>query len=259
MTCRECERILVDTGHSLGRSQTASYLAQAHVENCSACKSKFNGIAEVDAALALWAESTKSCEAAVEIERHLLVLFRERNRKVSSREAQRNWHFARWAIAALVLIASFLGYAVMRPKSAGTTAVNLRTVGAGAPRSLSIQHSAAKSLPPRRVVRKRPHIGHQRTAVAVNLYNNHRENTDVRAPVQRERIQEDVAVSSGKPESETDGGTVVRVTLPASSLGMIGWSVPPDTSDRRVTADIVLDPYGVVQRVNLVGPLPIRK
>jgi hypothetical protein len=49
------------------------------------------------------------------------------------------------------------------------------------------------------------------------------------------------------------GGSIVRVTLPMSSLTAMGLPVHPDLSDPRVTADVWIDPFGDVMRVRLVG------
>jgi hypothetical protein len=48
------------------------------------------------------------------------------------------------------------------------------------------------------------------------------------------------------------GGNVVRVTLPFSSLVVMGVPVRPDVSDRRVTADVMMDPFGAVVAIHLV-------
>ena len=48
------------------------------------------------------------------------------------------------------------------------------------------------------------------------------------------------------------GGSVVRVTLPVSSLVAMGVPVRPDLSESRVTADVWMDPFGAVLGVRLV-------
>jgi hypothetical protein len=48
------------------------------------------------------------------------------------------------------------------------------------------------------------------------------------------------------------GGSIVRVTLPLSSLVAMGVPVDPDVSDPRVTADVVMDPFGAVMAIRLV-------
>jgi hypothetical protein len=52
------------------------------------------------------------------------------------------------------------------------------------------------------------------------------------------------------------GSNVVRVTLPLSSLVAMGVPMRPDLSDRRVTADVMRDPFGAVVAVHLVEAKP---
>jgi hypothetical protein len=52
------------------------------------------------------------------------------------------------------------------------------------------------------------------------------------------------------------GSNVVRVTLPLSSLVAMGVPVYPEMSDRRVTADVMMDPFGAVVAVRFVEARP---
>jgi hypothetical protein len=56
----------------------------------------------------------------------------------------------------------------------------------------------------------------------------------------------------GDELSLNGGGSVIRVTLPLSSLIAMGVPVHPDTSDPRVTADVMMDPFGAVVGIRLV-------
>jgi hypothetical protein len=48
-------------------------------------------------------------------------------------------------------------------------------------------------------------------------------------------------------------GSIVRITLPSSALAALGISVHPDLVDRTVTADVMMDSFGVVRVIRLVG------
>jgi hypothetical protein len=48
-------------------------------------------------------------------------------------------------------------------------------------------------------------------------------------------------------------GNVVRITLPSSALAALGIPVHPDLTGRRVIADVVMDSFGVVHGIRLVG------
>jgi hypothetical protein len=48
------------------------------------------------------------------------------------------------------------------------------------------------------------------------------------------------------------GGSIVRVTLPFSSLTAMGLPVRPDVPETRITADVWVDPFGAVVGIRLV-------
>ncbi|HMJ23143.1 MAG TPA: hypothetical protein VK513_14605 [Terriglobales bacterium] len=56
----------------------------------------------------------------------------------------------------------------------------------------------------------------------------------------------------GDQLSLNGGSRVVRVRLSLSSLVAVGVPVSPDVSDRRVTADVMMDPFGAVVAIRLV-------
>jgi hypothetical protein len=60
----------------------------------------------------------------------------------------------------------------------------------------------------------------------------------------------------GDQLSLNGGSNVVRVRLPLSSLVAVGVPVSPDVSDRRVTADVMMDPFGAVVAIHLVQAEP---
>jgi hypothetical protein len=57
---------------------------------------------------------------------------------------------------------------------------------------------------------------------------------------------------AGDELSLNGGGSIVRVTLPLSGLVAMGIPVHPDASDPRVTADVMMDPFGAVVGIRLV-------
>jgi len=265
MTCRECERILLDTKRCSEGNGGKLRLAEAHLANCFTCRKDLSSFSHVNNALALLKEVSACSEVPREIERNLLFFFHEHNSELLSAGIQRSWHFYRWAFALVLIVAVFVGYQAMRAKSLGAMgamgAVKQNLPPAPSATPPHTKRLAAKALSSRKPVTKRPNTAFQPGyAVAANKGNERHENLDMREVMpQPDPIREDVVATSSDPTSGGEGGTVVRVTVPASSLQMIGWSVVPEAANRRVTADIVVDPYGVVQRVNLIEPSPVKK
>ena len=60
------------------------------------------------------------------------------------------------------------------------------------------------------------------------------------------------SMTVGEDLALNGGSSIVRVTLPLSSLVAMGIPVHPDASDPRVTADVLMDPFGAVVRIRLV-------
>src|SRR5919108_3741206 len=110
MTCRECERVLLDGKRCTGDGRETVYLAQEHQASCPRCRQALSGLADVAVALTLLRSATEGYEASGEVERNLLALFREHSESLP-RGIQQNWRFSRWAVAAAVLVvAGVAGY-----------------------------------------------------------------------------------------------------------------------------------------------------
>jgi hypothetical protein len=256
MRCRECERVLLDNERCTGGSRDILYRAHAHLANCPRCRETFGGVANADTALELLRDASKSLEASDEIERDLLATFREQ-KELLLRGGPQRWYFSQWAIAALIIVAGVVGYIGMRAKFVRSVSPNLPSVSVSRPSNA--KHSALNRLAKQKDRPKRLHSTPPKAVVIAKSGNVPHENKDVSEAIRPEAKREAVAGSSARPVAENEGGTIVRVTEPASSLEMIGVPVLPETANRRVTADITLDPYGAVQRVDLVQPRPIRK
>jgi hypothetical protein len=257
MRCRECERVLLDGERCTGGSEGTLYRAHAHLANCPRCRNTFGGVADANAALELLRDASKSLEASDEIERDLLITFRER-KELLLRGGQQRWHFSRWAVAAaLVIVAGVVGYIGMHVKFVHPMSPTLSSASVSSPSNA--KHPILNRLAKKKDRPMRLHTTPSKTAIIAKSVNVPHENKDVSEAIRPEPKREAVASSSAPPVPENEGGTILRVTVPASSLQMIGLPVLPETANRRVTADITLDPYGVVQRVDLVQPRPIRK
>lgn len=254
MTCRECERVLLNGKRCTGDSRETVYLAHQHQASCPRCRQALSGLPNVNAALTLLRSATERYEASGEVERNLLAIYREHIESLP-RGIQQRWRFSRWAVAAVLVVAGLAGYFGMRTKSPFSVKPNMTAVSGGV--TLNSRPPALNRLAKRRQRPKRPATTRRDMVTIAKASPANQENSSRTTAIENEPKREEVAADSAVPTAE--GGTVMRVTLPASSLQMIGLPVAPDAANRRVTADITIDPYGVVQRMDLVGPRPAQK
>jgi hypothetical protein len=246
MTCEDFEQILVDLRHHgngdgwiLKLSKSA--LIEAHIGNCPACATKMMETTKLEDALDQLRVATQHLQASAAVEKNLLEAFR---RETSKRHGSLHTVFGRrlaWlSTAALALIvAGVFFYARMRPSSLVTDQGN----GAGEKVQVVTPSLPSFSVSGAEAFDKQPRAENDsRRAV-------HRV-AKLRKSILESRARQ-IAIPA-EDLSMNGGGTVVRVTLPLSSLLAMGVPVHPEASDPRVMADVTLDPFGAVVGVRLV-------
>ena len=254
MTCEECEQILLDSNCDVdGKGSipgvSVMNLAKSHAQDCPACAAKMFEVDKMKDALDQLRLTTMHMEAPAAIEANLLAAFRE----MAGRDPSVPWKFPWklvWGAAAALLLAA-LGvtfYPAMRSKS---------------PVTVQIEKNHSEQLAQRQMS---PIIS---VATGRAEVENHRPNTG--RPVsrgfggvaaKRDKPPHEGSVGRRSPTPAADelslngGGSIVRVTLPLSSLVAMGVPVHPDISDPRVTADVMMNPFGSVMAIRLVEAKP---
>lgn len=249
MTCDEFEAILLDSqrrvipgGWVLRASRAA--LVQEHVDHCRACATRMGEIRRLEEALDQLRVSRMNIEAPPSVEKELLQAFRESAaRQHFATRVAFSWKPVWLAVATVALVVtSILSYMKVRPDSVLTG----KTDRSGSERVIS-----TRSLP---VISSAaaPETDQDRKPSP--------ENPRTTPKRRRGRLDSGIREASGVPRlvqasdalSLNGGGSVVRVTVPVSSLAAMGVPVRPDLSENRVTADVWIDPFGAVVRVRLV-------
>jgi hypothetical protein len=250
MTCDEFEQFLLDSSHCrsggdgwLVKASKAAVI-QVHVENCPVCAKKMAEATRLQDALEQLRASTMHLQAPAAVERSLLDAFRQQAaRRETSVGRAFAWRFVWLSSAALVLLAAGLGLYSSLP-----TKFPLKSENDGKGNKLEIQVPPSPGL----------------SGAAKEAFNkNPGASAENAATVSRRRVaQADKPIARGMarnasipPSDELSlngGGSVVRVTLPFSSLTAMGLPVRPDLSDTRVTADVWIDPFGAVVGIRLV-------
>jgi len=249
MTCEEFEQILLNShdcssgdGWMLRASRTA--LVQEHVKDCPACATRIAETTRLEDALDRFRVSTKHMEAPVSVEEKLLHTFRE---NAAMRHSARGfvfpWKLLWVSMATVVLVVAGI---LLRSKLAPDSVLPEQTKNS----------SSDGMIPPRPV----PDVSSAPATASDQSRNPAKENPQI---ILRRRFAETHARTTepGKVPAKVEasdvlslngGGSVVRVTLPVSSLIAMGVPVRPDLSESRVTADVWMDPFGAVVGVRLV-------
>jgi hypothetical protein len=259
MTCKECEQILLDASNCAGirRNWTPGvsvlYLAKAHAHSCPACAAKISEVSNLDEALETLRISSMRMEPPAEIGENLLAAFRERTKTLRSPVVRVfPWKLVWGSAAAVGLVAVVVmfdsGLSLRSPAvgSHGTEAHRRSEGGHPVQEQLPTFSSDSGAMPDRlntdrdRSSAKRPAAAGSGKAVA---------KFDHPPRVQGKQrssmpVRDDWSLNGG--------GSIVRVTLPLSSLVAMGVPVHPDLSDPRVTADVMMDPFGAVMAIRLV-------
>jgi hypothetical protein len=248
MTCEEFEQILLDSQHRVSsdgwmlRASRAA-LVQQHVNHCSLCAARMVETTGLEDALDQFRLSTQHLEAPVSVEDKLLDMFRE---KAATRQSRRGFVFPGklvWvSMAAVVLVvAGILLRSKLTPGSVLPDQTSNRGSKGGIPPRPLPDISGA---PPASDHSRNPSKENPRTILKRRFAEAHARTTEPgRAPA---------IVQASDVLSLNGGGSVVRVTLPVSSLIAMGVPVRPDLSESRVTADVWMDPFGAVVGVRLV-------
>jgi hypothetical protein len=258
MTCEECEQILMDGKKGAGASGwmpgvSVSNLAKAHAQSCSACAAKMCEISHLDDALHQLRISSVGMEAPATIETSLLAAFRERTRSEGSPVTRVSpWRLAWVPAAALLIVAVVVAlYSASSLKKSSAHKIAPKAGGrieAEHPvqQSPTIASGSVVTRNRRDSVRNR--LNGERTAAAGSIGVTARVNQPTRSggtPASSVAERNDLALNGGS--------SIVRVTLPLSSLVAMGIPVHPDASDHRVTADVMMDPFGAVVGIRLVA------
>jgi hypothetical protein len=205
--------------------------AQMHARECSDCASKLAEIRSLDTVLDEFRVATSQASPGSNVEPRLLAAFRQqRQMSSSSRSGHSRWTIAWKPVAALLVIVLGLVYlSTWRAKPDLAQKVGHSSSNDG---SVELNQVATAASPS-----QHEHSGTSRT----------RKTRTGPEPPRPLRLP--------KPDEVTQeiDGSIVRITLPSSALAVLGISVHPDLADRRVTADVMMDSFGVVRGIRLVG------
>jgi hypothetical protein len=247
MTCEEFEQILLDSQHRVSGDgwmlrASRAVLVQGHVTHCPVCAARMAETTRLEDALDQFRVLTRHMEAPVSVEEKLLYTFRENaSRQHSARGFVFLWKLAWVSMAAVVLVvAGILLHSKLTPDSV----LPEQTKNTSSDGVIPTPPVPDVSSAPASDQSRNPGKGNMRIILKRRFAETHGGTT--------ERGWGPAIVEASDVLSLNGGGSVVRVTLPVSSLIAMGVPVRPDLSESRVTADVWMDPFGAVVGVRLV-------
>jgi hypothetical protein len=222
-------------------------LAKSHAQDCPMCAGKVASLSKVNDALEQLRFSTMRMEAPARIERDLTAEFQRRTVARVPAVAWTGWRLVWGTAMALIVVAAGVAlYPVLKPRHARVIHADGIRLERPTPQLPSVTSDATAE--DSSIVTQEP-SRHSKAIVSKN------ETANADAPTP-EPIWQRSALPVSDDLSMNGGSNVVRVTLALSSLVALGVPVHPDMSDKRVTADVALDPFGAVIAIHLVKAMP---
>jgi hypothetical protein len=250
MTCEECEQLLLDSRNCFSYKGwmpgvSILNLARSHAQSCPACAAKMSEIAEMNDALDQLRLSTRHMEAPPAVEMNLVAKFHKGiTARTPSVATTFPWRWV-WGPAAVLLLvaAGFVLYSTLKPRSP----IAVHTGGGEQEHLAQRQLSRVPSGATAGGIGIEDHLSNADRIVTASPGGNV---AKVGKPGHEQMRRFPLPV--GDQLSLNGGSRVVRVRLSLSSLVAVGVPVSPDVSDRRVTADVMMDPFGAVVAIRLV-------
>jgi hypothetical protein len=256
MTCEEYEEILLDArissaGVGWFPGVSVSSLAESHAQSCSKCAAKLAEIRNLSSQLDRFRIATSSVGANSAIEAKLLSEFRRQTATPRRLPAKQLWPRTGWAGLA-VAFAIMCGWLYLSLPHSQSRAAEKATRKAATSNSTTVDPVATNPL--------RTGDTDNRTSQAGT---NETQSKQVRLRAVRKNVGKTEGASATSRTyllagdlTQGAGGNIVRITVPSSALAPFGVPVHPDQPDRQMTADVVVDSFGIVRGIWLVGSPP---
>ena len=252
MNCQSFENIVNDLAREQLIEATLREEALHHSSACATCAARLNDERSLTASLRSLALEMNSASAPERVESFLLAAFNEQ--QLSRKALPRRWNYQTIAAAAVLLVAFGIGVAAWNlrrpPKpvvenvvaSAGRVEATVPLVNggkeavlspSGKPEAVAIPHKR------RRAVKPRATNAQPTTASAATLS-------------ETEVATDFMPIGYVNSASLQDGGSVVRVELPRSTIVSMGFAVNMDRYGERVKADVLMGADGLARAIRFV-------
>lgn len=257
MNCQSFETIVDDLAREQLIEATVREEALAHIDACSSCAARLSEERSLTAHLRALAADMNSLKAPERVESFLLAAFNEQ--RLSPPARRRRWNYLSVAAAAVLLVGVGIGVAAwnLRPtrpevaKAVTSAVIDSSPVVEGTlPGSNGAEAPASKATEDPRSVRN---LNKRRRATKA------RETIVPASQTERGRTLSETEVATDfmpigyvNSASLQDGGSVVRVELPRSTIVSLGFAVNMDRYGERVKADVLMGADGLARAIRFV-------
>ena len=261
MNCERFESVVNDLARRQIIETNAREQALAHCQECHSCSVRLQDERLLTQGLRELATEMESAESPDRTEKHLRVAFRNRRfaepRRVA---ATRRWY---WLTAAAAILLIAFGLAALRlrqtpsvHRAPETRQTNNAGIGSESPTSVVATSSLSKKTPDMTASSKRkasPLIVHSQASGARNEnVATKQAETAVADSTEREIATDFLPVGYTSSMNLQDGGQIVRVELPRSTLATFGLPVNMDRYHERVKADVLFGADGQARAIRFV-------
>jgi hypothetical protein len=262
MNCREFNEVIVELARNPGAEDLRA-IAMAHLSDCYDCEVRLEDQRYLTTCLTAFAQQMEALEAGPQIERNLLLQFRNQLHlapALRSAPAWKPWVAA--AAAVLLLIFSVVAVRLYRQalrQPAVISAVKTNIETPKAPKD--IERLAASEIKINRHSPKtgwagKPHARDARNLTVSRWQKQYTGNlnaaSDNASPINSEIATDFFPVGDGSGLGLEDGGQLVRVELPRSALVRFGLPVNMDRANERVKADVLVGVDGLARAIRFV-------
>ena len=253
MNCQGFENVVTDLAREQLIEAALREEALQHSEGCSACAARLGEERSLSVDLRALVAEMNSLGAPEQVESSLLAAFNEQ-RLVPQARPQR-WNYFGLAAAAVLLMAFAIGVAAWNLRVPLTSEAN--DVIASKPIAdtpLPVVNSSPEPKPSATVKPARNSDSSKRRHVGKSRHSNARPDSSQRvAALSESEVTTDfVPIGYVNSASLQDGGSVVRVELPRSTIVSMGFALNMDRYGDRVKADVLMGADGLARAIRFV-------
>ncbi|HET6671465.1 MAG TPA: hypothetical protein VFH15_14655 [Pyrinomonadaceae bacterium] len=251
MNCQSFENIVNDLAREQLIEAALREEALHHSSDCATCAARLSDERSLTASLRALALEMNSASAPERVESFLLAAFNEQ--QLSWQARPKRWNYLTTAAAAVLLVAFGIGVAAWNLRTPLKPAVE--NVVASAPHVEAtvpvVNGSKEASLSPRVKPEAVPNSKVRRRAVRPRATNAQLATTSASLS-ETEVVSDFMPIGYVNSASLQDGGSVVRVELPRSTIVSMGFAVNMDRYSERVKADVLMGADGLARAIRFV-------
>ncbi|MFZ0060800.1 MAG: hypothetical protein WAL47_02110 [Pyrinomonadaceae bacterium] len=252
MNCPSFENIVNDLAREQLIEATLREEAMHHSSGCATCAARLNDERSLTASLRSLALEMNSASAPERVESFLLAAFNEQ--RLSRQARTGRWNYQTIAAAAVLLVAFGIGVAAWNLRMPPKPVVENVVTSAGQVEATVplVNGSNEVALSPSGKPEASPNPNKRRRAVKPRATNAQPAAENAAALLETEVATDFMPIGYVNSASLQDGGSVVRVELPRSTIVSMGFAVNMDRYGERVKADVLMGADGLARAIRFV-------